>query len=189
MLSGASCQGGNALPRAGVALRGHRVIKGITLSRVSHCRGQASCQEGCSMTATGAVVLNNGHRPMLSDDGRGTTWMECLTHWMAENNLCGGRQTKSFILPAKKQLADSQEVVPNTWDTIRQKRQICKCASCEKRKSKKGRLADRSSQIWKSGTPYCPLVVGNSKNNDDLSHNTIRYLIEEVVEFSQTYAH
>jgi hypothetical protein len=40
-------------------------------------------------------------------------------------------------LPAKKQLADSQEVVPNTWDTIRQKRQICKCASCKKKKSKK----------------------------------------------------
>ena len=95
------------------------------------------------MTATGAAVLNNGHGPMLSNDGGGRTWIECLTHWMAENNLCGGRQTESFILPAKKQLADSQEVVPNTWDTIRQKRQICECASCKKKakKSQTRRLA------------------------------------------------
>ena len=43
----------------------------------------------CSMTAMGAVVFNNGHGPMLSDDGRGRTWrMECLTRWMAENILC-----------------------------------------------------------------------------------------------------
>ena len=77
------------------------------------------------MTEASVVVLNNGHGPMLSNDRRGRMWMECLTRWMAENNLCGGRQTESFILPTKKQLADSQEVVPNTWDIIRQKRQIC----------------------------------------------------------------
>ena len=32
----------------------------------------------CSMTATGTAVLNNGHGPMLSNDGHGRIWMECL---------------------------------------------------------------------------------------------------------------
>ncbi len=96
----------------------------------------------CWMTATGAAVLNNGHRPMLSNDGHDRTWMECLPCWMSENNLCGGGRQRVFILPAKKQLADSQEVVPNTWDTIRQKRQICECASCEKKKT----IKDTDSQ-------------------------------------------
>jgi hypothetical protein len=40
---------------------------------------------------------------MLSNDGRGRTWrMECLPRWMAENNLCGGRQTESFYLARQK---------------------------------------------------------------------------------------
>ena len=84
---------------------------------------------------------------MMGAAGRGG-WSACRVGWQRTIFAAGGRQ-RVFILPAKKQLTDSQEVVPDTWDRIRQKRQICKRASCEKKKSEKvadSQLADL--EIW-----------------------------------------
>ena len=64
------------------------------------------------------------------------------------------------VMPRQKPTdANLQEVLPHTWDTNRDKKQICESVSLREKKEKRRRLADSqtcSLQIWKSGTLYSP---------------------------------